>query len=40
MPRVANGLRFDRRVLRDRGDNFEGEVRVKPGGPMKARFAF
>ena len=32
MPTVANGLRFDRRVLRDRGDNFEGEVRVKPGG--------
>jgi high affinity Mn2+ porin len=32
MPRVANGLRFDRRVLRDRGDAFEGEVRVKPGG--------
>jgi high affinity Mn2+ porin len=32
MPRVANGLRFDRRVLRDRGDNFEGEVRVKPRG--------
>jgi high affinity Mn2+ porin len=32
MPRVANGLRFDRRVLRDRGDAFEGEVRVKPHG--------
>jgi carbohydrate-selective porin OprB len=32
MPMVANGLRFDRRVLRDRGDVFEGEVRVKPGG--------
>jgi high affinity Mn2+ porin len=32
MPTVANGLRFDRRVLRDRGDAFEGEVRVKPGG--------
>ena len=32
MPRVANGLRFDRRVLRDRGDAFEGEVRVKPRG--------
>ena len=32
MPRVANGLRFDRRVLRDRGDVFEGEVRLKPGG--------
>lgn len=26
-PRVANGLRFDRRVLRDRGDVFEGEYR-------------
>ena len=32
MPIVANGLRFDRRVLRDRGDVFEGEVRVKPRG--------
>jgi carbohydrate-selective porin OprB len=32
MPRVANGLRFDRRLLRDRGDVFEGEVRVKPRG--------
>ncbi|MGA2723114.1 MAG: carbohydrate porin [Bryobacteraceae bacterium] len=32
MPRVANGMRFDRRVLRDRGDNLEGEVRVKPRG--------
>jgi len=39
MPRVANGLRFDRRVLRDRGDAFEGEVRVKPGG-HDARSAF
>ena len=29
-PRVANGLRFDRRVLRDRGDVFEGELRVHP----------
>jgi high affinity Mn2+ porin len=27
MPRVANGLRFDRRILRDRGDVFEGEYR-------------
>ncbi len=27
MPRVANGLRFDRRILRDRGDMFEGEYR-------------
>ena len=26
-PRKANGLRFDRRVLRDRGDVFEGELR-------------
>jgi high affinity Mn2+ porin len=31
-PRVANGLRFDRRLLRDRGDIFEGEVRGKPKG--------
>jgi high affinity Mn2+ porin len=34
-PRVANGLRFDRRILRDRGDMFEGEkdwsVREHPG---------
>jgi high affinity Mn2+ porin len=29
MPRVANGLRFDRRLFRDRGDVFEGEYRVK-----------
>lgn len=27
MPRVANGLRFDRRLLRNRGDVFEGEYR-------------
>jgi hypothetical protein len=26
-PRVANGLRFDRQLFRDRGDNFEGEKR-------------
>ena len=26
-PRVANGLRFDRQILRDRGDSFEGELR-------------
>ena len=26
-PRVANGLRFDRRLFRDRGDNFEVEKR-------------
>ena len=35
MPRVANGLRFDRRVLRDRGDVFELErrhqIRKHPG---------
>lgn len=27
MPRVANGLRFDRRLFKDRGDVFEGEYR-------------
>ena len=32
MPRVANGLRFDRRLLRDRGDVFEGEWRFQPHG--------
>jgi high affinity Mn2+ porin len=26
-PRVANGLRFDRRLFRDRGDMVEGEIR-------------
>ena len=31
-PKVANGLRFDRRLLRDRGDMVEGEVRYSPGG--------
>jgi high affinity Mn2+ porin len=31
-PRVANGLRFDRRLLRDRGDVFEGELRFEPNG--------
>lgn len=31
-PQVANGLRFDRRIFRDRGDMFEGEVRYAPGG--------
>src|SRR6185295_7125922 len=35
MPRVANGLRFDRRLFRNRGDVFEGErrysVREHPG---------
>jgi hypothetical protein len=30
VPRVANGLRFDRRFLRNRGDLFEGELRVEP----------
>ena len=29
MPRVANGLRFDRRILRDRGDVFEQERRYE-----------
>jgi high affinity Mn2+ porin len=29
MPRVANGLRFDRRLFRNRGDMFEGEYRYK-----------
>src|SRR5579862_3482635 len=32
MPRTANGLRFDRRLFRDRGDVFEGEYRFSPGG--------
>ncbi len=31
MPRVANGLRFDRRVLKDRGDVFEQEHRHNLG---------
>jgi high affinity Mn2+ porin len=31
-PRVANGLRFDRRVLRSRGDAFEQEARYELGG--------
>ena len=35
MPRVANGLRFDRRLFRNRGDVYEGEyryaVRKHPG---------
>ena len=30
-PRVANGLRFDRRLLRNRADMFEGELRYAPG---------
>jgi high affinity Mn2+ porin len=29
MPRTANGLRFDRRLFRDRSDMFEGEIRNK-----------
>lgn len=38
-PRVANGLRFDRRILRNRSDNFEGEIDYKPGGhPGAVRF--
>ena len=32
MPLVANGLRFDRRLFRDRSDIFEGEVRFQPHG--------
>jgi high affinity Mn2+ porin len=28
-PKVANGSQFDRRILRDRGDQFEGELRYK-----------
>jgi high affinity Mn2+ porin len=30
MPRVANGLRFDRQIFRDRSDDFEGELDYKP----------
>ena len=29
-PRTANGMRFDRRLLRDRSDMFEGEWRYRP----------
>src|SRR5579884_4028072 len=37
-PKVANGLRFDRRLLRDRGDMLEGERRYAPHGhPGAAR---
>jgi high affinity Mn2+ porin len=39
MPRVANGLRFDRRLFRNRGDVFEGEYRYsisKHGGAVRA----
>jgi len=32
MPREANGLRFDRRLLRNRGEVFEQERRYAPGG--------
>ena len=32
MPRVANGLRFDRRLFRDRADVFEGEGRYQLRG--------
>jgi high affinity Mn2+ porin len=31
-PKTANGLRFDRRLLRDRGDMVEGELRFSPAG--------
>jgi hypothetical protein len=31
-PKVANGMRFDRRLFRDRSDMFEGELRYRPGG--------
>ncbi len=31
-PKVANGLRFDRRLFRNRSDMFEGELRYRPGG--------
>ena len=31
-PRVANGLRFDHRILRNRGDMLEGEARYTLGG--------
>jgi high affinity Mn2+ porin len=31
-PKTANGLRFDRRLLRDRGDMVEGELRFAPNG--------
>lgn len=36
MPRVANGLRFDRRLLRNRGDVFEGEYRYAMRGHLGA----
>lgn len=31
MPLVANGLRLDHRLFRDRGDVYEGEYRFKTG---------
>lgn len=31
-PTVANGMRFDRKLFRDRSDMFEGEIRYQPGG--------
>jgi len=31
-PKTANGMRFDRRLFRDRGDVFEGELSYSPGG--------
>jgi carbohydrate-selective porin OprB len=37
MPRTANGLRFDRRVFRDRGDMLEGELRYGVDHPGAVR---
>jgi len=31
-PKIANGMRFDRRLFRDRADVFEGEIDYKPHG--------
>ncbi len=31
-PKTANGMRFDRRLLRDRSDMFEGELHYRPRG--------
>jgi carbohydrate-selective porin OprB len=31
-PKIANGIRFDRRLFRDRSDMFEGELRYRPRG--------
>jgi high affinity Mn2+ porin len=31
-PKTANGMRFDRRLFRDRSDNFEGELHYQPRG--------